>query len=271
MLDMEYKQLLSSLQLKPKTYKSVADDWELKPEEWYHALVSIEDLAIILAIPDIKIYSWCRCKLVASDGSEDHFHWHGLVHFPKIKLDSWRRQARRKGVILSSSKNTFKKIHCLDHAVGVLRYLACSDGQIKTRRDADGLISQPHTHYARQPISDHHRHKRGKECSVIRNWIAVRIAKHLDLEGKPNWNEYDLHDVENCTCARGNIGKKKIKDANEKRRAFYKTERGLAVKKAYKEKAAKKRQIINQLIELHKSSKASLQLETIQNLIKLLP
>ena len=94
MLDMEYKQLLCSLQLKPKTYKSVADDWELKPEEWYHALVSIEDLAIILAIPDIKIYSWCRCKLVASDGSEDHFHWHGLVHFPERKLESLRHQAR---------------------------------------------------------------------------------------------------------------------------------------------------------------------------------
>ena len=48
------------------------------------------------------------------------------------------------------------------------------------------------------------------------------------------------------------------------------TAKGIAVKKAYKEKVAKKRQIINQLSELKLKSKASLQLETIQNLIKLL-
>ena len=71
-------------------------------------------------------------------------------------------------------------------------------------------------------------------------------------------------------CARGDIVRKRIKEANEKRRAFYKPEKGLAVRKAYKEKAAKKRQIIKQLSVLKLKSKASLQLETIQNLIKLL-
>ena len=64
--------------------------------------------------------------------------------------------------------------------------------------------------------------------------------------------------------------KKKKGDANEKRRAFYKTAKGIAVMKAYNEKAAKKRRIVNQLSELKLKSKASLQLETIQNLIKLL-
>ena len=270
MLDSEYKQLLSSLKLEPKTYKSVADDWEVKQDEWYHALISINDLPIILAIPDLKIYAWCRCKLVASDKSEDHFHWHGLVHFPKRKLESWRRQARRKGILMSSSKNTFKKIHCLDHVVGVLRYLACSDGQGKTRRDADGLISYPHTHYARQPISDYHRHARGSRCEEVRNGISKFISKHIDLTKKVNWTWLNLHDAKKCKCARGDIGRKKMKDANEKRRAFYKTEKGLAVRKAYREKAAKKRQIINQLSQLKLKSKASLQLETIQNLIKLL-
>ena len=43
----------------------------------------------------------------------------------------------------------------------------------------------------------------------------------------------------------------------------------MVVKNAYKEKAAKKRQIINQMSELKLTSKANLQLETIQNLIKL--
>ena len=83
MLDAEYKQLLKSMQLEPKTYKCIADDWEVKQEEWYHALISFEDLPTILAIPDMKIYAWCRCKLVANDKSEDHFNWQGPVHFPK--------------------------------------------------------------------------------------------------------------------------------------------------------------------------------------------
>ena len=69
---------------------------------------------------------------------------------------------------MSTTKNTFRKIHCLDHVVGVLRYLACSNGQIKTRRDGDGIISYPHTHYARQPIRDYHRHARGKACEEVR-------------------------------------------------------------------------------------------------------
>ena len=271
MLDADYKQLLKSMQLEPKTYKCIVDDWDVKQEEWYHALISIEDLPIILAIPDLKIYAWCRCKVVARDNSEDHLHWHGLVHFPKIKLDSWRRQATRKGVKLSSRKNTFKKIHCLDHVVGVLRYLACDQGQIKTRRDKDGLTSLPHTHYARQPISDYHRHSRGKAaCEEVRTGISRLLAKHIDFSKKENWNWLNLHDAKTCKCANGDVGRKRLREANEKRRAFYKTAKGLAVKKAYKQKAAKKRQIINQLAELKLSKKASLQLETIQNLIKLL-
>ena len=48
----------------------------------------------------------------------------------------------------------------------------------------------------------------------------------------------------------------KIRDANEKRRAFYKTATGIAVKKAYNKKAAKKRQIINKLSELELTSLA---------------
>ena len=124
-------------------------------------MISIEDLPTILAIPDLRIYTWCRCKVVAIDKLEDHLHWHGLVHSPKIKCESWRRQAKRNGVQLSSRKNTFKKIYCLDHIIGVLRYLASDQGRIKTRRDEDGLVSLPHIHYARRPISDYHSHSRG--------------------------------------------------------------------------------------------------------------
>ena len=60
MLDADYKQLLKSMQLEPKTYKCIADDWDVKQVEWYHALISIENLPIILAIPDLKMYAWCR-------------------------------------------------------------------------------------------------------------------------------------------------------------------------------------------------------------------
>ena len=54
MFDTEYKQLLKSMQLESKTYKGIADDWDVKLEERFHALISIEDLPIILAIPDLK-------------------------------------------------------------------------------------------------------------------------------------------------------------------------------------------------------------------------
>ena len=144
-----YKMLLREMKMEPLTYEAVAADWEKSAKEWYHALIAIEDLPIVLAIPNMNIYTWCRCKVVADDGSEGHFHWHALVHFTKGKLESWRRQATRVGIKFQSRKNTFKNINCLDHAVGVLRYLTCKDGQRIGRRDADGLVTHPHTHYAR--------------------------------------------------------------------------------------------------------------------------
>ena len=52
-----------------------------------------------------------------------------------------------------------------------------------------------------------------------------------------NW--LNLHDRKTFKCVNGDVGRKKIREANEKRRAFYKTAKGLAVKKAYKQKAAK--------------------------------
>ena len=143
--DEAYEKLIRDHFLTPLSYKDVAEDWERNSKEWYHALIAIEDLPIVLVIPELKIYAWCRCKVVANDGSEAHLHWHGLVHFPKRKLKSWREQARRVDVKFKSSKNTFKKIKCLDHAVGVLRYLACKDGQRAGRRDQDGLQTHPHT------------------------------------------------------------------------------------------------------------------------------
>ena len=263
-----YKKLVNGM--KPLSNRDVADDWESNSSEWYHALIAIEDLPIVLAIPDLKVYAWCRCKVVAEDGSEAHFHWHGLVHFPNRKLRSWKRQAHRVDIKFSSRKNTFKKIICLDHAVGVLRYIACKDGQKVGRRDGDGLVTHPHTHYARQPISDHHRHVRSKKCADVRDEIAANIANFIDFSKKSNWTCNALHDSETCLCKRARKGKEKQAAANERRRAYYMTEAGQETKKRYREKAALKRQILNQLLVLNVSKKAHLCRERIEQLVKLL-
>ena len=112
------------------------------------------------------------------------------------------------------------------------------------------------------------RHCRGKAFEEVRSGISRLLSNYIDFSKKENWTWLNLHDAKTCKCARGDIGRKKIRDANEKGQAFYKTAKGVAVKKAYTEKAAKKRPIINQLSELKLTSKASLQLETIQTLIK---
>ena len=91
--DAAYKMLIKGMELKPMTYEDVAKDWNSNGKEWYHALISIDDLPTVLAIPNLNIYAWCRCKLVSDDESEAHFHWHGLVHFKKGCLQSWKQQA----------------------------------------------------------------------------------------------------------------------------------------------------------------------------------
>ena len=53
--DAAYKSLMSEMDMKPLTYEAVAKDWDSNPNEWYNALVAIEDLSIVLAIPDLKV------------------------------------------------------------------------------------------------------------------------------------------------------------------------------------------------------------------------
>ena len=48
---------MADLQMKPLIYKEIADDWETNPMEWYHAMISIENLLIVIAIPEMNIYS----------------------------------------------------------------------------------------------------------------------------------------------------------------------------------------------------------------------
>ena len=85
------KALMREMNMKSLTHEAVAKDGGNNQNEWYHALITIEDLPILLALPDLKVYVWYRFKHVADGGSEPHFHWHGLVHFPNGELESWKR------------------------------------------------------------------------------------------------------------------------------------------------------------------------------------
>ena len=98
------------------------------------------------------------------------------------------------------------------------------------------------SHYQRKPIFDHHGNKRGKDCSVIKKWISAKIACHLDLKDKLNWNAWKLHDV-----LEKSIGKKRRKDNNEKRQEFYKTAKGIAIKQMYKGRIAMTKKLLKQL------------------------
>ena len=90
--DEAYKSLLLDAKLETRSYEDVARDWKENSREWFHALIAIEDLPIVFAIPGLHIYAWCRCKVVADDGAEAHHHWHGLVHFTATTRDSWREE-----------------------------------------------------------------------------------------------------------------------------------------------------------------------------------
>ena len=45
-----YQTLIRTMEMKPSSYKEIANDWEENEKEWYHALIAIEDLPTVLAI-----------------------------------------------------------------------------------------------------------------------------------------------------------------------------------------------------------------------------
>ena len=54
-------------------------------------------------------------------------------------------------------------------------------------------------------------------------------------------HQHYLHHHETCQCEFGIIGRAKKAAANKKRRDFYKTEHGLAMKQKYKDRANEKK------------------------------
>jgi hypothetical protein len=150
----------------------------------------------------------CRCHLVADGGSRAHEHIIALIHFLNGNtVTAFKKKLQRLGKRLHS-KTTFKKILCLDHAVGVLRYIACKDGQNPLRRDRDGLQGTPQSHYCRKIFDQDWLHSRGKQCAQIRNEISLLASTSINDISKYTSAE-ELHDKDTCKCNRGAEGIKK--------------------------------------------------------------
>ena len=146
----------------------------------------------------------------------------------------------------------------MPYVVGVLHYVACKGNRRISRRDGDGLVTHLQALYAQQPIDENRCHECSHKCSKIRGEISEEVAAFWHLSCKTKWTVHKLHSSKACLCSRGKKGTEERTAVNEKRRAYYKTEAGLEVKKACHEKANVRGQIINQLTMLDVSKKAHL-------------
>ena len=265
----DYNSCLAVNDVKARSPVEVGIDYEEYNREWYHLLLNEDDFCFLIGVPNIKWYAICRCHLVADDESTAHEHMHALIHFVNGSTHlSLKKKLQRAGKRLAS-KTTFKKIICLDHAVGVLRYICCKDGQKPLRRDGDGLRGKPHVHYSRRVFNNHWLHGRGSQCPNVRDEISCLVSssiKDISLYA----SQIELHNKDTCLCERGSIGIKKRQEANRRRKEFYKTEKGLAVRKRYKEKQEEKRRLIKQISDLGLNKKAELYREKIVKLLELL-
>ena len=163
--------MLKNNEISSLSMAQIAKYWVSNSKEWYHLLGNIDDAYFLTSVSSLKIYSICRCHLEADDGSFAHEHFHALVHIENTTKLGMKKKFQRLGISLNP-KTTFKKIHCLDHVVGVLRYICCKDGQKMTRRDGDGLMGKPHTHYSRSVFDEEWLRSRGKQCGKIINDIC---------------------------------------------------------------------------------------------------
>ena len=144
-----YYRILNACEWKPSSYKEIADSlMKNGVKQMYHAIVNEDDIQLLFSIPNLEIFWCCRCHLVAKDGSTAHEHLHALVQYQKGTHKALKKRMQRSKQRFHS-KTTFKPIICPEHAVGVLRYICCEDGQRQKRRAGDGLACQPHTHYSR--------------------------------------------------------------------------------------------------------------------------
>jgi hypothetical protein len=273
----EYYEILKTANFIPASYLEIAESLMKNGiREMYHALVNENDIDTLFSIPNLKIFWVCRCHHIADDGSTAHEHLHALVQYQNKKTHRAFKDRLKRSDQLLNPKTTFKKILCPDHVVGVLRYITCRDGQRATRRNADGLMGAPHTHYKRSVFGRNLLHRRNRKqilgCKDVRRTILRGVSIKLSEEWKSkhvSGHSHHLHHHETCQCEFGKIGRKKKKEANEKRRAFYKTERGQTIKNRYKETAKLRNELIEKLMA-HKSGTnlAEIEKETILKLLR---
>ncbi|CAH1114357.1 unnamed protein product [Psylliodes chrysocephalus] len=233
----------------------MAQDYEEFSKEWYHLILNEKNFNLLACAPNIKWYFICRCHLIADDGSTAHEHLHALIHFTNgFTMLAYKKKLQRTGTRLHS-KTTFKKIIYLEHAVGLLRYITCANGQKPLRRDGDGLRGTPYSHYDRRVFKQDWLHSRGKQCCLVRTEISELASEGVkDLENYTS--EHELHDKSSCRCDRAAEGIKRREKANEKRRQFYKTERGIEIRNNYKEKQIKKKKLITSLLKMGLNKKS---------------
>ena len=266
--DNEYTKLLQDVNFTPANFEKIADALENHGiKQMYHALVNEDDILKLFTIPNLEIFWICRCHLVALDGSSSHAHLHALVQYKKGTHRAAKDRMKRNGQRFHP-KTTFKRILCPDHAVGVLRYITCQDGQRKTKPQ--------HTHYRRSVHGSWLLHKRSEKkklgCADVRLGILRNLRKNLDeewLKSNVSGHPHHLHHHETCLCEFGKIGREKKAAANQKRRDFYKTEQGQDIKKMYKERAQNKKDIIKLVMDLKTGNNlAEVEKETILDLLK---
>ena len=266
--DNEYTKLLQDVNFTPANFEKIADALENHGiKQMYHALVNEDDILKLFTIPNLEIFWICRCHLVAKDGSSSHAHLHALVQYKKGTHRALKKRMQRAKQRFHP-KTTFKRILCPDHAVGVLRYITCQDGQRKTKPQ--------HTHYRRSVHGSWLLHKRSEKkklgCADVRLGILRNLQQNLDeewLKNNVSGHPHHLHHHETCLCEFGKIGRQKKAAANQKRRDFYKTERGQDIKKMYKDRAQNKKDIIKLVMDLKTGNNlAEMEKETILDLLK---
>ena len=266
--DNEYTKLLQDANFTPANFEKIADVLENHGiKQMYHALVNEDDILQLFTIPNLEIFWICRCHHVALDGSSSHEHLHALVQYKKGTHRAAKDRMKRNGQRFHP-KTTFKRILCPDHAVVVQRYITCQDGQRKTKPQ--------HTHYRRSVHGSWLLHKRSEKkklgCADVRLEILRNLQQNLDeewLKNNVSGHPHHLHHHETCLCEFGKIGREKKAAANQKRRDFYKTERGQDIKKMYKDRAQNKKDIIKLVMDLKTGNNlAEVEKETILDLLK---
>ena len=239
--------------------------------EMYHVTANEDDVLPVLAIPNFKIFWCCRCRLVTDDGSSGDEQWHALVQFEAgYTLQGYKKRLHRAKQQLHR-KTTFKRIVCVDHVVEVLRHICCKAGQRQTKMGA------PHIHYDCSVFKNHLLHDvQGKQCVTARDEICAGLTEHLstdwltEIRCAGHSSIEDLHDFKTCLCDRG---KKKIeakKIANEKRRNFWKSDAGRAVKTKYRRKNVMIRKLLEKISKTTLNKQAVLNHGSIIELLNLL-